>query len=376
MPERLQLVYRLGVKELFSLRYDPMLVVLILYTFTVAIYSVAVGVKIEVENAAVAVVDEDRSALSRRIVDGLRAPYFRPPVAVEIGEIDAALDEGRFTFLLDIPPEFERDVLAGRRPAIQLNVDATAMSQAGNGAGYIEAIVAQEVAAYLQRNRPAPPPAVRLVDRVLFNPNQESTWFMAVMQLIENLTLLAILLTGAALIREREHGTIEHLLAMPLRPIDIMLAKMWANGLIILVAAALSMALMVQGVLGVPVQGSLPLFFGGAVLYLFSVSALGILLATLVRSMPQFGLLAIPIFMVMNLLSGASTPLDSMPETLQIIMQAAPSTHFIAAAQAILYRGAGLHLVWPQFLAMAAIGSLLFAGALLRFRRSLSAAQG
>jgi len=373
MFERLQIVYRLGVKELFSLRYDPVLVLLIIYTFTVAIYSVAKGVQIEVANAAVAVVDEDRSVLSRRIVDGLREPYFQRPVAVDIAHIDAALDDARFTFLLDIPPSFERDVLAGRRPAIQLNVDATAMSQAGNGAHYIEAVVTQEVASYLQRNRPAPPPAIRLVDRVLFNPNQESTWFMAVMQMIENLTLLTILLTGAALIREREHGTIEHLLAMPLRPIEIMLAKMWANSLIILIAAALSMAGMVQGVLGVPIRGSLPLFFGGAVLYLFSVSALGILLATLVRSMPQFGLLAIPVFMVMNLLSGASTPLDSMPRTLQIMMQAAPSTHFIAAAQSILYRGAGFGLVWPEFLAMALIGGILFAAALFRFRRSLNA---
>jgi len=152
MFERLQIVYRLGVKELFSLRYDPVLVILIFYTFTVAIYSVAKGVQIEVANAAVAVVDEDRSVLSRRVVDGLREPYFQPPVAVEIAEVDAALDDARFTFLLDIPPSFERDVLAGRRPAVQLNIDATAMSQAGNGARYVEAVVAQEVASYLQRN--------------------------------------------------------------------------------------------------------------------------------------------------------------------------------------------------------------------------------
>ena len=375
MRKRLQIIYRLGVKELFSLRYDPVLVVLILYTFTIAIYSVATGVKIDVENAAIAVVDEDRSALSRRIVDGLRRPFFQPPVAIEIGAIDRAMDIGRFTFVVDIPPDFARDVVAGRRPAIQVNVDATAMSQAGNGARYIANIIAQESTTYLQHSRPAPPAAVRVVDRVLFNPNQQSAWFMAVMQLIENITLLAIVLTGAALIREREHGTIEHLLAMPLKPIDIMIAKMWANGLIIVVAAALSMWLMVEGVLGVPIRGSLLLFLGATAVYLFSVTALGILLATLVRSMPQFGLLAIPVFMVMNLLSGSTTPLDSMPRPLQLAMQLAPSTHFIAAAQAILFRGAGLALVWPQLAAVAAIGAGLFALALLRFRRSLRLAQ-
>ena len=375
MRKRLQIIYRLGVKELFSLRYDPVLVVLILYTFTIAIYSVATGVKIDVENAAIAVADEDRSALSQRIVDGLRKPFFQLPAAIEIGAIDRAMDIGRFTFVVDIPPDFARDVVAGRRPAIQVNVDATAMSQAGNGARYIANIIAQESTIYLQHNRPTPPAAVRVVDRVLFNPNQQSAWFMAVMQLIENITLLAIVLTGAALIREREHGTIEHLLAMPLKPIDIMIAKMWANGLIIVVAAALSMWLMVEGVLGVPIRGSLLLFLGATALYLFSVTALGILLATLVRSMPQFGLLAIPVFMVMNLLSGGTTPLDSMPRPLQLAMQLAPSTHFIAAAQAILFRGAGLALVWPQLAAVAAIGAGLFALALLRFRRSLRLAQ-
>lgn len=375
MRKRLQIIYRLGVKELFSLRYDPVLVVLILYTFTIAIYSVSTGVKIDVENAAIAVVDEDRSALSQRIVDGLRRPFFQPPVAIEIGAIDRAMDIGRYTFVVDIPPDFARDLVAGRRPAIQVNVDATAMSQAGNGAGYIANIIAQESTTYLQHNRPTPPAAVRVVDRVLFNPNQQSVWFMAVMQLIENITLLAIVLTGAALIREREHGTIEHLLAMPLKPIDIMIAKMWANGLIIVVAAALSMWLMVEGVLGVPIHGSLLLFLGATALYLFSVTALGILLATLVRSMPQFGLLAIPVFMVMNLLSGSTTPLDSMPRPLQLAMQLAPSTHFIAAAQAILFRGAGVALVWPQLAAVAAIGAGMFALALLRFRRSLTLAQ-
>ncbi len=375
MRKRLQIIYRLGVKELFSLRYDPVLVVLILYTFTIAIYSVSTGVKIDVENVAIAVVDEDRSALSQRIVDGLRRPFFQPPVAIEIGAIDRAMDIGRYTFVVDIPPDFARDLVAGRRPAIQVNVDATAMSQAGNGAGYIANIIAQESTTYLRRNRPAPSAAVRVVDRVLFNPNQQSAWFMAVMQLIENITLLAIVLTGAALIREREHGTIEHLLAMPLKPIDIMIAKMWANGLIIVVAAALSMWLMVEGVLGVPIRGSLLLFLGATALYLFAVTALGILLATLVRSMPQFGLLAIPVFMVMNLLSGSTTPLDSMPRPLQLAMQLAPSTHFIAAAQAILFRGAGLALVWPQLAAVAAIGAGMFVLALLRFRRSLRLAQ-
>ena len=131
----------------------------------------------------------------------------------------------------------------------------------------------------------------------------------------------------------------------------------------------------VQGWLGVPIAGSIPLFVAGTVIYLFSVTALGIFLATLTRSMPQFGLLAIPVFMVMNLLSGGTTPLDSMPKLLQALMQLSPSTHFVSFAQAILYRDAGFAVVWPYFAAVAASGAVFFGVALLRFRRMVTLMQ-
>ena len=159
--------------------------------------------------------------------------------------MDAAMDEGRQTFVIDIPPEFQSDVLAGHRPTIQLNVDATAMTQAGNGARYVQSIIAQEIETFLNERGATTERPVELVVRAKFNPNLESAWFMAVMQIVNNLTLLAIVLTGAAVIREREHGTIEHLLVMPLRPFEIMLAKVWANGLVIVIAANLSLWLVV-----------------------------------------------------------------------------------------------------------------------------------
>ncbi len=371
---RLRIIYRLGVKELMSLRADPVLLLLIVYTFTIAIYSVATGAKTDVENAAVGVVDEDRSQLSRRLVDALRPPFFQSPVMLTTQEVDQALDRGRFSFVLDIPPDFQSDLLAGRRPALQLDVDATAMSQAGNGAGYIASIVAQETAAFV--NAPASDPAVALTLRTRFNPNLQSSWFMALMQVINNVTLLAIVLSGAALIREREHGTIEHLLVMPLAASDIMCAKLWANGLVIVGAATLSLILVVRWLLGIPIPGSIPLFVAATVIYLFSVSSLGILLATVARSMPQFGLLAIPVFIIMNLLSGGTTPLESMPEAMQMVMRLSPSTHYVALAQSILNRGAGLDTIWPSLAVVAGLGAVFFILALARFRRALALAQG
>jgi ABC-2 type transport system permease protein len=187
--------------------------------------------------------------------------------------------------------------------------------------------------------------------------------------------MLSVILTGAALIREREHGTIEHLLAMPVTPNEVMLAKIWANGLIIVVAAVASMLVMVQLVLQVPIAGSLWLFLAGALLYLFSVTALGILIATFTTSMAQFGLLCIPILVILQLLSGSSTPIETMPEWLQNVMQLAPTTHFVSFAQAVLYRGAGLDIVWRQLLAMTVISGVIFTISGLRFRQTLVSSQ-
>lgn len=368
----LAIVYRLGVKELYSLLRDPVLMALILYTFTGAVYTVARGVQTEVRNAAIAVVDEDRSAASARIAAAFLPPLFQPAALIGADVVDAGMDGGRYAFVLDIPPGFEADLLARRAPIIQLNVDATAMTIAGAGARYVQAIVAAETAGFLGRADEAAPAPVTLTIRAKFNPNLDSAWFMAVMQLINNVTILAIVLGGAAVIREREHGTIEHLMVMPVSASEIVLAKIWANGLVIVAAAMLSLWLVVGGALGVPIAGSSALFAVGTAVYLFAVVSLGVLLSTVATTMPQFGLLAIPVFMVMNLLSGGVTPLEGMPPALQQAVQVMPSTHYVALAQAVLYRGAGAEAVWPQLAAMAGLGAAFFALALARFRAALA----
>lgn len=369
---RLTNVYRLGLKELISLRYDPVLVLLIIYAFTFAIIAPARGVKLELQNASVAVVDEDRSQLSARLADALRPPYFQPPEQIAVGEIDDAMDAGRYTFVIDLPPRLQADAVEGRRPVVQVNVDATAMAMAGAGARYLEQVLAEEPLNYLQGSRADPPQMVLAVSRLAFNPNGESVWFLGVMQIVNMVTLLGIVLTGAALIREREHGTIEHLLVMPLTSAEIMLAKVWSNALVILLGATFALLVVVRGVLGVPITGSIGLFVLGLGVYLFALTALGILLATLARTMPQFGLLSIPVFLVMYMLSGANTPLDAMPELLQRVMLLSPTTHFVAFVQSVLFRGAGLGLVWPQLAATLGLGVLAFVAALARFRETVS----
>jgi ABC-2 type transport system permease protein len=355
---------------------DPVLLFLIIYSFTFSVYTPAKSAVMDVVNASVAVVDEDDSAASRQIRDALLPPLFLPAAQLPFSSINRAMNAGKYTFIINIPPRFESDLARGVAPTVQIITDATAMSQAGRGPEYIRKIMNQEVQPFwAHRGDRNSKDLVRLNTRALFNPNMQQGWFVAINQIINNISVLAIFLTGAAVLREREHGTLEHLLVMPLRPSELMFAKIWANGLVVVAAALLALFLIVKGALGVPVAGSIPLFAAGLCIYLFSVTALGIMLATLVRSMPQFGLLAFPVFIVMSLLSGGQTPLESMPLALQKIMQFVPSTHFVSFSQAVLFRNATLSMVWPELAKMLLIGSAYTAFTLFRFRKMLAAIQ-
>jgi ABC-2 type transport system permease protein len=361
-------IFWLGTKELRSFTHDYVLVAFVAYAFSLQIMAQASSYSQEVHSASIAIVDEDHSELSRRIGRAFMPPYFKPAQPIAERDVVPLMNAGQYTFVVDIPPNFERDVLGRLSPAIQLDVDATVMVQAGLGTGYAQQIITTEIADFLSRAEGLPPPPVNLDVRVVFNPNVTTAWFTSVMGIINNVSMLAIVLAGAAIVREREHGTMDHLLVMPLRPFEIAMSKVWANGLVITVAVGLSLYLVVRALLHVPIAGSIPLFLCGVMIYLFFACAIGIFLGTVARSMPQLGLLFMLVYLPMNVLSGSNTPLESMPPWFASTMQASPSTHFVAIAQSILYRGGGFDVVWPQFAFVAVVGVLFLALAILRFR--------
>ncbi len=363
-------VFRLVIKELRSIRADPTMLVLVAYAFSISVNTVATGAVTEATNLSVGIVDEDGSDLSRQIAEGLRRPTFQPPVLISASQIDSKMDKGELLFVVEIPPNFESDIRAQRKTGVQINADATAVAQAGNGASYLRTAIANEIQRFISGRENSTGAPINLVVRAAFNPNLKTSWFSAMTQVINQITLLTVILTGAALIREREQGTVEHLLVMPVVPSEIMLAKMIANGLVILVAAMLSLQFVVHWWIGSPINGSLLLFLLGAGIYALVVAALGIMLGTLATTMGQFGLLAMPVLMVTQLLSGSSTPMESMPVWLQYMMQTiSPTPHFVAFAQAVLFRGADITLVWKPLVAMLIIGAVYFAVAMRRFRR-------
>lgn len=367
----LRKIWRLGVKELWSLARDPVMLLLIVYSFSGGVWMAATAQPDTLSRAALAIVDEDQSPLSLRIRAAFAPPQFMPPEAITLDQADARLDRGRATFVLVIPAGFQRRVLAGRDAALQLNVDATRMGQAFTGSGYIRQIALDEVATFLghvRRTRAAP---IELAVRARFNPALTPSWFGGLMETVNNITMLSVILSGAALIREREHGTVEHLAAMPVVPLEILLAKLWSMAAVVLAAAAFALLVVLRTLLHVGVAGSVPLFLAGAAAHLFATTSLGILLATVAGSMPRFGLLVILVLLPLNMLSGANTPRESIPHGLRELMLLAPTTHFVELAQAILFRGAGLDVVWAPLLALLGIGAVLFAVALARFGAAL-----
>ena len=363
--------WHLGMKEFHSLLGDWTMLFLIIFMFTISVYADARAKPESLHRASIAVADEDRSQLSTRIIDALRPPQFITPEHVELADIDRSMDAGLHTFVLDIPPNFQRDVLAGRSPALQLNVDATRQSQAQTGTGYIQNIVNDEIRSFVQRYRATPAQPVELVPRAMFNPNLNQGWFAAVTAIINNITLLGIMLTGAALIREREHGTIEHLLVMPVTPLEIMLSKVWSMSVVVLLASVFSLQFVVKGALGVAVPGSVLLFAMATLLYLFAAASIGIYMGTLARNMPQFGLMTILVLLPLQILSGALTPRESMPDVVRWLMSLAPTTHFVSLGQGVLFRGAGIDVVWPEFLMVSLIGAAFFALAHHRLRSTI-----
>ena len=372
MLKSLSNILRLTVKELRAIRGDLVMVALILYVFSAAVWLVSDAGSTEVKDLSVAVVDEDHSPLSARIIDEIRAPLFAPPALLSPDEAAEAQTNGDYVLVVSLPPDLERNLRRGDEAEIQILADATAVAFAGNGASFMTQLLAESVSDYLTPGIDSDG-LVNVVFRSRFNPNMTARWFTSVMQLMNNVTMLMLILSGASLIRERERGTIEHVLVMPVRPHEIVLSKIFATGGVILFASVFSLVVVVQGAMGVPIAGSLALYVLGAAIYVVSVASLGLMLASFTHNMGQFGLLTIPVIVIMILLSGGITPLESMPDWLQLVMRTiSPATHFVSFAQSVLYRGAGLDLVIGQLAAMVAMSIVALSMVLARFRKILS----
>jgi len=363
-------------KELLQLGRDIPLLLFLLYSFSLAVYINGAGVAMQLNNASLVVHDGDHSESSRELIHRFRPPYFRfDGEVLDSREGVVRLDRGTAMVLLDIPPRFHESILGRESVTVQLQVDTTNAPQGLSAAGYASRIVGSfSFDLALSRLGGASDsgsrmPVVDSAHRVWFNQDQNETWFQSISHILRMITLFAFLLPAAALVREKEHGTVEQLLVSPVTPLQIMLSKVLAMTLVILAATALAIVTVLKPVFGVPVKGSVALFFVLTALYSFTTAGLGLFAATVTRNQAQVGMVSLLVIAPMVLLSGITTPFEAMPSWVQSIMALSPLRYYVDVTYGILLKGVGLELLWDSMLAMALLGGLLFGLGMWRFRK-------
>lgn len=363
-------------KELLQLFRDVALMVFFLYSFTGDIYMAASGVSMQLKNAAIATLDGDRSFASRELASRFQPPYFQPAGSVaDARQAIRRLDDGDVMAVLDIPPRFQERLQRGEQVSVQLQVDTSNSVLGFLTSSYGAQIVgkyALEAAAQREGLGAAGGIAGPLVEadtRVWYNPNQNDAWFMGISELLTVVTLFSILLPAAAMVREKERGTIEQLMVTPLTSFQILFPKVVAMTLVILAGSAIALFGVLGPLFQLPMRGSLVSFFLITALYVFTTAGLGLLAATVARNLAQVGMLTVVILMPMLLLSGAWTPIEAMPPWMRGLAWISPLHYFLDAAYGILLKGVGMDLLWDSVLAMSVLGVVVFAAGMRRFSR-------
>ena len=361
-------------KELIEFRRDRVVVLFILYAFTVDLLADA-GHRIVLRNAGLGVLDQDRSAVSRELVGRFPEPYFLHEAEPrDVGEIARGLDSGADMVGVVVPSGFEADLTRGARVSIQLLVDGSQAIQAALAEAYTREIVAGLSTEVILQRLGLPPDAMRRLPivepalRVRFNPDRNDLHFMLLNSLGMMMSLVAILLSASALIRERERGTIEQLLVSPLEPWEILLAKTAASTIVLLLGAAIAVFGVLFPIFHVPVRGSLVVFFGCATIFAFAMCGLGMTVASLCRTMPQVGMVTLVVMTPLLFVSGGWTPVEAMPTWLNALTTLSPLRWFTNISYGLFLRGATLSDLLPSIAAMASIGALFFLWGALRFR--------
>jgi ABC-2 type transport system permease protein len=371
----LQQIAVLSAKEIRQLLRDRALFIYTVYIFTANIIIAAGGASNELRDSPVRVHDADRSVASRNLIYSFQQPRFR--VAGEVGSAAEALrllDRGEAQMILDIPPDFAESLQRQQPAHVQALIDTSQANTGYLASSYAARIVARFSEDQARRNilraggdlRLAP--SIRNELRVWYNPGLNDQWFNTISELLTMVTVACILLPAAAMIREKERGTLEQLLVSPLTPLQIMLSKLLSMMLVMLWGTTVAVFGIMMPFYGVPFVGSVPLFFLLTALYAFTNAGLGLVAATFARNSAQVGLVVLLMVMPIVMLSGTWTPMESMPAWLRALMYLSPLRHFIEIAYGILLRGAGFGVLWDSVLPMAAIGVALFALGLARFR--------
>ena len=362
-------------KEILQLSRDVPLLLFLVYSFSLSVLVSGAGITMQLTNAELLVHDADQSPSSRELIHRFQPPYFALTGAISDPRQGLRqLDQGRAMLLLEIPPRFHEALMSGARTAVQLLVDTTNAPQGLSAAAYsvrIASLFGAEtgLASAGLSGVTATVPIVSSAHRVWFNPTQDERWFQSISHILRMITLFAVLLPAAALVREKERGTVEQLLVSPLSPFQIMFSKVLAMSGVILLATALALYGVLHPVFHVPMKGSAGLFFLLTALHVFTTAGFGLVAATLAKNQAQVAMMTLFVVGPMLLLSGITSPYESMPAWVQAIMTFSPLRYYIDITYGVMLKGAGLELLWRPVGAMLLLGGILFGSGMWRFRR-------
>lgn len=362
-------------KEFRQLLRDWPILFILVWAFSGAIYVAGHAVRIEVSDYPVVVYDLARSTTSRELVSRLRAPHFK---IVSFADSDAALvrslDAGKASLAVVIPPDFERRVAEGNGH-FQIIADGTITQSSIMATSYVAQIAARmNIELFMAQQGLVDKdmtqlPQIDARQRVAFNPNVENAWFTSLLEMLNITTMVATLLTAAAMVREKVYGTLEQLMVSPLRPMEIFVAKIVPTVVIIVLLSFISLFGVVHGLFGTPIRGSLLLFYSVMAIYVFSVSSLGLLVAVFARNLAQAMMMLFLILMPMMFLSGAFTPPESMSPWMRYASLVSPMRYFMDFGYQVLFKGNGLIYVWHDVLGIIVLGSIVFGLSTWRFVR-------
>lgn len=365
MPTRL---FGLLVKEMVQILRDRVILILILWLYTVEVIICAVALSFEVEDMPLAIVDLDKSAASRVIADRfLVSDAFesvgRPETAAEAADW---LQSGRARVALVIPETFQKSLARGDRAPVQLLLDGTNSNVAAQARNNALGIVAQFNASRSANPHAGAAVAVPVV-RVWYNSDQSYTPFVVLSMIALAALMVGMIHPAASIVREKESGTIEQLQVTPIGRAELFIAKTLPTMLIGL--ASVYPSLLIVWWFGVPLRGSLIVFMALTAIFLVSAVALGVLIAAFSATMQQALLLSFFVLFPVMFLSGTIAPVESMPKLLQTFSLASPLRHYMDVILGVFLKGTGIDILWPQAFALSLIGAVLFAVAAAVFRR-------
>jgi len=365
----------LTAKEFKQLFRDVPILFILLYSFTVGVYEAGHAMSLELRNYPILVYDMSRSPQSRELVSRLQQPTFKVVrYAHSDAEVTEWLDSGKTSVAVIIPPGFTRDIADGDA-RFQVIADGTMSLAATVSSAYFAGIAAQYNVDLMSKARPSGARALPQVDariRVAYNPNLTNSWFSSLLEVLNHVTMVAALLTAAAIVREREYGTLDQLLVTPIRPVELFLAKILPSVVLVVLLSAVALFAIVHGVFATPIRGSLTLYFAVAAIYAFAAASLGIAVASFARNMGQAMMILFLVLFPMMFLSGATTPPESMSPWMAFVSHVSPMRYYIDFGFQVLFKGNGLREVWGDVVGILATGGIFFAVGVNRFRRMIA----